>query len=126
MRLVLLTAVCLLTASSLVEIANNAPTSLTFVNKDIVGGTVKSVSTRNFTQSLTASLLSKLELQFNILAIGINLKSLLSGLLTATLSAATPAIDDLLYTVLSTLGVRVGEADVRVSGASCGRSVLVQ
>ncbi len=114
------------TGSSLLEIANSSSTDLTFMSKDIADGAVKSVSTRNVTQSLAASLLGKLELQFNILAIGINLKSLLSGALTTTLSAATPAIDDLLHTVLSTLGLRVGEADVRVSGASCGRSVLVQ
>jgi uncharacterized membrane protein len=43
-----------------------------------------------------------------------------------SLAAVTPALDKLLYNLLSLLGVSLGQADVRVTGATCGRSVLVQ
>jgi uncharacterized membrane protein len=42
------------------------------------------------------------------------------------LNGVTAPVDALVYNVLAALGVRVGEADVRVVGATCGRSVLVQ
>ncbi|TIX95545.1 MAG: hypothetical protein E5V22_35030, partial [Mesorhizobium sp.] len=44
----------------------------------------------------------------------------------ALLNGVTAPVDELVYNVLAALGVHVGEADVRVMGATCGRSVLVQ
>ncbi|MEO9614957.1 MAG: hypothetical protein ABJG86_01225 [Nitratireductor sp.] len=52
------------------------------------------------------------------------------GAVTSTLGSilgtVTPAIDNLLADLLGVLGVRLGEADVKVSGVRCARSVLVQ
>ena len=45
---------------------------------------------------------------------------------SATLGAVTPTVDELLYNLLLVVGVRVGEADVRVTGVECRRPVLVQ
>ncbi|WP_206075320.1 pilus assembly protein TadG-related protein [Mesorhizobium tamadayense] len=45
---------------------------------------------------------------------------------TTLLNSVTAPVDGLVYNVLAALGVHVGEADVRVTGATCGRSVLVQ
>lgn len=42
------------------------------------------------------------------------------------LSGVTAPVDDLLYNVLSALGDGVGQAEMRITGATCGRSVLVQ
>lgn len=42
------------------------------------------------------------------------------------LASTTAPVDDLVYNVLAALVVYVGEADIRVTGATCGRSVLVQ
>ena len=111
---------------SLVEISNMTPTSLVFDSRDISGKAIKTVSTRNLTQSLTASLVGNLDLDIKVLSLGIGLPALVKSSLTTTLTAVTPAIDTLLASVLSMLGVRVGEADVRVTGASCGRAALVQ
>lgn len=113
------------TGQALVEVSNTSFTTLTFEKQEIADGAVKSVSTRNLAQSLSQSLLGNLQLNISVagLALGTaGLQSTLAGILGTT----TPAIDNLLYSVLTALGVRIGEADVRVTGGICGRSVLVQ
>ncbi|MER8462143.1 hypothetical protein [Mesorhizobium sp. M1396] len=115
--------------SAATAITNNNPTTLTFDATDIANKTIKTVSTRNITQSLTTSLVSNLSLSVNALGLGIDLTALLGAVkpaAVAVLNGVTAPVDDLLYNVLSALGVGVGEADVRVTGATCGRSVLVQ
>lgn len=108
------------------EVANVLPTDLVFTARDIAGAEAKTVSTRDFTQSLVASLLGELELDIKVAGLGIGLPATVKTTLVTALKAATPAIDKLLDSLLTTLGVHVGEADVRVYGATCKRSVLVQ
>ncbi|MER8750725.1 hypothetical protein NKH57_15800 [Mesorhizobium sp. M1050] len=115
--------------SAATAITNNNPTTLTFDAADIANKTIKTVSTRNITQSLATSLVSNLSLSVNALGLGIDLTALTGAVKPAVVTAlngVTAPVDDLLYNVLSALGVGVGEADVRVTGATCGRSVLVQ
>ena len=115
--------------SAATAITNNSPTTLTFNATDIANKTVKTVSTRNISQSLTTSLVNNLSLSVNALGLGIDLTALLGTVkpaVVALLNGVTAPVDDLLYNVLSALGVGVGQADVRVTGATCGRSVLVQ
>ncbi|MEI9411192.1 hypothetical protein [Mesorhizobium salmacidum] len=110
-------------------ITNNNPQTLTFNATDIASKTVKTVSTRNITQSLTTSLVNNLSLSVNLLGLGIDVTTLLGTVkpaVVALLNTVTAPVDDLLYNVLSALGVGVGQADVRVTGATCGRAVLVQ
>jgi uncharacterized membrane protein len=111
------------TGSAHVEMGNLYPTTLAFTKKEIDDRVVKSVSSRNLTQSLTQSLLNDLELKVN------GVKILSDDPLTSTISGilggVTAPLDGLIYNLLSAIGVRVGEADVRVNGVSCGRSVLV-
>jgi len=102
---------------------------LTFSATDIANKTVKTVSTRNISQSLTTSLVNNLSLSVGVLGLGIDLTALLGTVKPAVvtlLNGVTAPVDDLLYNVLSALGVGVGQADVRVTGATCGRAVLVQ
>ncbi|MBZ9795717.1 TadG family pilus assembly protein [Mesorhizobium sp. ES1-4] len=115
--------------SAAMAITNNSPQTLTFNATDIANKTVKTVSTRNISQSLTTSLVDDLSLSANLLGLGINATTLLRTVkpaVVALLNTVTAPVDDLLYNVLSALGVGVGEADVRVTGATCGRAVLVQ
>lgn len=114
------------TGQAFVEMANASYTTLNFNRQDIADRTIKTVSTRNFTQSLTQSLLGNLHLQVSVAGLGLGLPSNLTGTVGNILGAATPAVDTLLYSVLSALGVRLGEADIRLHGATCSRSVLVQ
>ena len=93
---------------------------------DIRNQTIQTVSTRDFTSSLFASLLGGLQVNVNVAGLGIGVSSGLTGALNATLQTIAPTVDDLLYNLLGTLGIRLGQADVRVTGAVCGRAVLVQ
>lgn len=115
--------------SSALEITNNDPTTLTFNATEIANKTIKTVSTKNLTQSLTTSLVNNLSLSISALGLGLDVTALLGTVKPAVvtlLKGVTAPVDELVYNVLAAVGVHVGEADVRVVGATCGRSVLVQ
>lgn len=115
--------------SSSLAITNNDPTTLTFDSTDIANKTIKTAATKNLTQSLTTSLVSGLSLSVNALGLGLDVTALLGTVKPAVvtvLNGVTAPVDALVYNVLAAVGVHVGEADVRVVGATCGRSVLVQ
>lgn len=113
------------------EIAEMGYETLTFTATDIASGKIRQVSTHAIVGSLTASLFRGLGLEAKVELglLGIPLVTLppgTLGILANTLGAAAPAIDQLLDKVLSTLGLALGQADIRVHGATCGRAVLVQ
>lgn len=115
--------------SAAFAMTNMNSTDLVFNYSDITAKTIKTVSTQNLTQSLTTSLVSNLSLTANVLGLPINLSALLGTVkpaVVALLNSVTAPVDTLVYNVLAALGVSVGQADVRVTGATCGRSVLVQ
>lgn len=107
-------------------IANTADTRVAFNAREVADGAVKTVSTRNYAQSLTRTLLGNLSLRLEVVGLGLGVPSGLTGTVAGIVGAATPALDAVLHGVLAALGVRLGEADLRVHGASCGRPVLVQ
>jgi uncharacterized membrane protein len=112
-----------------VAITNTAPTTLIFDSADIAAAKTKTVSTRNPTQSLTASLVNDLSLSVNALGLGLDATALLGSVkpaVTALLASVTEPVDTLLINTLAALGIGIGQADVRVTGATCGRAVLVQ
>lgn len=115
-----------ISAQARAAIENPSPTRLEFTYQDIRNRTIKTASTKNLTSSLTRSLLGGLQLEASLLGLKIGVPSGVAGALGTTLGAVTAPVDSLLVNVLGLLGVRVGEADVRVEGATCGRSVLVQ
>jgi uncharacterized membrane protein len=127
-RLLILSLVAI-NGSASTAITNMQPTTLTFGNADITGKVYKTASTRNLTQSLTTSLLGDLTLSVDLLGLGLPVPGLLASVtpaLMAILNGATKPIDDLLSNLLTALGVQVGQAVVRVTGATCSRPVLVQ
>ncbi len=104
---------------------------LNFSAGDIDSGKVRQVSTRTIATSLVDSLFSSLSLEISV-GLGLlnipllTLPSNTTALLGTTIRAASPAVDALLGEVLKMLGLSLGQADVRVHGATCGRAVLVQ
>ncbi|WP_245511266.1 MULTISPECIES: TadG family pilus assembly protein [unclassified Mesorhizobium] len=115
--------------SSAFSVTNMAPTNLTFNATEIAAKTMKTVSTKNLTQSLSTSLDNNLSLSVKALGAGLDVTALLGTVKPAVVTAlngVTAPVDSLVYNVLGALGVHVGEADVRVTGGTCGRSVLVQ
>jgi len=114
------------TGHAKVEMTNMAASTLTFDRDDIDNRVVKTASTHDLTRSLTQSLLGNLRLTVQIGGLGLGIPGELSKTVSGLLGEVTPAVDSVLASVLAALGIRVGEADVQVHGASCGRSVLVQ
>jgi uncharacterized membrane protein len=115
--------------SSAFSVTNMAPTNLTFNATEIAAKTIKTVSTKNLTQSLTTSLVNNLSLSVKAVGLGLDVTALLGTVKPAVVTAlngVTAPVDSLVYNVLGALGVHVGEADIRVTGGTCGRSVLVQ
>ncbi|MBZ9888612.1 hypothetical protein LB559_11720 [Mesorhizobium sp. BR1-1-3] len=112
------------------DITNVSPTNLVFNKTEIAAKTIKTTPTRDITQTLTTSLVDKLSLSVNALGIlGLDVTALLGTVkpaVTTLLKTVTAPVDTLLYSLLDTLGVHLGVADVRVTGATCGRAVLVQ
>jgi uncharacterized membrane protein len=113
------------------EIGSIVPKRLNFTMADIDAGKVRQVSTGTVATSLTQSLFSSLSLEIKV-GLGVlnipllTLPSNTTALLGATIGAAAPAIDELLAELLKLLGLSIGQADIRVHGASCGTGVLVQ
>lgn len=103
---------------------NTTPTNVVFNYSDITAHTKKTVTTTNFTSSLVGSLLGNLNLNVNVIGLGIPIPGL-GALVAGILSAATGSLDQLLAGVLSSLGVGLGQADVWVNGIRCDGAVLV-
>ena len=109
-----------------VRIGNMNSTPLTFSASDIANAAVKSASTTGIVGSLTQSLANDLDLTVKIVGIDLGLSALVRTAVTVALSGAAPVLDAVVANLLQVLGVRLGEADVRVHGLVCQRPVLVQ
>jgi uncharacterized membrane protein len=103
---------------------NTTPTNVSFSYADIQAQTKKTVTTTNFTSSLTGSLLGNLSLTINVGPLGLPIPGL-GGTVTGIIGGATSSVDQLLASVLQTLGVGIGQADVWVTGVRCDGAVLV-
>ena len=106
--------------SASTSVTNTSTTNLVFSQTDINNGTIKRASTRNMTETLVSSLLSGLSVTVAPLGLAVTVDPLVKTILTGV---AVP-LDQVLYSLLTTLGIRLGEVDVRVHGVSCRSSVL--
>jgi uncharacterized membrane protein len=104
--------------------ANTSPTNVNFTYADIQAQTRKTVNTTSFTSSLTSSLLGDLSLGIQVGPLALPIPGL-GPQVVSIISGATGSIDLLLNTVLQTLGVGLGQADVWVAGIRCDGAVLV-
>ncbi len=105
---------------------NMSVSKLSFASSEIASGKVKSISTKDTLTSLTTSLLGNLDLRIELLSLPLVLPKAVLASLADTLKIATEPLDTVLYNTLLLVGVRIGEADVRVTGATCRNPVLVQ
>lgn len=113
-------------ATAHTEAKNQTPQRLTFTAADVAAKTVKSVSTKDLLTSATQSLLKELKATISLPILTLTTDSIVTAALAQTLGAVTPAIDTLLYNLLLLVGVKIGEADIRVTGAQCQQPALVQ
>lgn len=113
-------------AKARATVDNMNETRLSFGYDDIEAGRIKSTSTTDILESLMTSLGRDLELDIQVGGLNLGLGALARPALILTLGRALGALDDVVASLLETLGVTVGEADIRVNGVRCDRSVLVQ
>lgn len=102
-----------------VAVTNTSAQSLSFSQAEIDAGTIKRVSTQNIVETLVTSLLSNLSLEISQLG-----PISIAPVITNLLAGVAAPLDEVIYSLLTTLGLRLGEVDVRVNGVYCGGSVL--
>jgi uncharacterized membrane protein len=107
-----------------IEATNTADTQLDFTQADVEGRVIKRVGTTEFVETLVSSLLRNLTLQVQLGGLGIGLPGTVSQAVVSALTPVAAPLDQVLYALLSSLGVHLGEADVRVYGIRCGNAVL--
>jgi len=100
---------------------------VSFSDSEIAAGTLKTVKTTDLMQSLFSSLLSSLDPQVKLSLLGLGLglgpvKSAVNG----TLSAVASPLDGVVNSLTGTLGLGLGEADVRVNAVRCNAVALVR
>lgn len=118
-----------ITGSAHVNVGNMSPQNLVFNATEIANRTPKTAVTHDYTQSLVSSLVGNLSLNVTLLGLPDLLglvTNQLKALVRTLLLPVTPALDSLVFTVLTTLGIQLGEADVTVHGVRCNNAVVVQ
>ncbi|TFW11937.1 hypothetical protein EGY25_07705 [Brevundimonas intermedia] len=113
-----------ITGKADVEAADAGFKPLRFDDADIEAQRIKTVASRSFASGLVSSLLGRLDLDVNVVGLGLGLGDLTKAL-SRLLEPLGPVLEGVLNPVLDVLGLRLGEADVAVHGLSCpseGRS----
>jgi len=124
----LLDVLGLLKASAIadVNVTNLDKSRLTFQPSDIAAKAVKNVSTRDTLTSTVQSLLGNTDIDVQLLTLTLGTPKAVTAAVSQTLTGVTKPLDELVYNTLSMLGIKIGEADIRVTDARCQQSVLVQ
>ncbi|KDA00588.1 hypothetical protein HPO_01125 [Hyphomonas polymorpha PS728] len=109
-----------------VRVGNERSTDLSFSRADIDANRSQTATTRDFTSSLLGSALRELDVRIDAGPLSLATPSLVQAALAATLTPVLEPVDSVVFNLLATLGVHLGEADVRVHGVTCQAPVLVQ
>ena len=112
------------TAAAKVKIGGTSWRTVTFSKADIEARTVKTVSTTDAVGTLVATLLGDTEINVTLAGLGLGTGGLTNAL-ASTLSVAGAPLDLLVNQLTELLGLKLGQADVRVEGVRCGAAILV-
>lgn len=107
-----------------IELGGTHPHMVRFTMDDIARRRTKTVVTDDIARSIASSLARKVDLDLEILGLGLGADALL-GVVGNALGLVAPAVDGLLYETTQVLGIRLGAADVRVDMARCGVPKIV-
>lgn len=118
-----------LTGKAEVEIADTSFHSVRFTTADIASRRIRTVTSSSLATGLITTLLQRLDVSVQALGLGMGLSGLAQAL-GVLLAPLGPVLDGAINPVLDMLGLRLGQADVRVHGVSCPdedrrRAVLV-
>ncbi len=101
-----------------------AEKTVDFSREEIESGQVKTVESTGLVAGAAASLADRLDLDVNILGLGLNFGGL-TDLVGETATLAAPLLDGVLADLTGVLGIHLGEADARVNALRCGKARLV-
>jgi uncharacterized membrane protein len=107
-----------------VTISNTSETPISFSYAEIQRAEKKTTSTQNFVASLLSRLVGDLELRVELLGLGLPIPGL-DGAVSGVIAGAAVPLDQVLTSLLNTLGIGLGQADSWVSGVRCGGAVLI-
>jgi len=117
-----------LTGKADIEAADTGFTAVRFNDAEITAQTLKTVTSRSLAQGIIVSLLQRMEVDVHIIGLGLGLGGIVQALGTL-LTPLGPVLDGVVNPVLDLLGLKFGQADVTVHGATCPgdevRAVLV-
>ncbi len=108
-----------LTAKGDVEVADTRFQTVRFSAADIADQRVRTATAANLPSGLIASLFGRLDVDVQALGLGLGLGGLTSAL-GSLLAPIGPVLDGLVHPILDMVGLKLGQADVRVHGVTCG------
>ena len=110
-------------AKAVVEVGNVTSTELEFDQPDVDDRVIKRANSNQMAQSIVSSLVE--QTSFDISALGIiNLSLFTPDVIRAVLVPVASTLDGVVSEILDTVGISLGEVDVRVHGIRCGGSNL--
>lgn len=118
-----------LTGKADVEIADTGFRATRFSAADISVQKVKTVTSNSLATGLIATLIQRLDVTVHVLGLGVGLGGIVQAL-GALLAPLGPVLDGAINPLLDLLGLKLGQADVRVHAVTCpdadrSRPVLV-
>lgn len=115
-----------ITAKAEIEAADQSFTNVRFSDADITSQKLRSVQARGLVNGVVVSLLRHMQADVKVTGLGLGLGGLVQAL-GVLLTPLGPVLDAAINPILDILGLKFGEADIRVHGATCGnpRPVLV-
>ncbi len=114
------------TGKASASLGGQAWQTVRFRQDEVRGRVVKTVSTNDLAQATVSTLLGNLKLDANILGLNLGLgESALTGAVGALLTPLARPLDDVLNSLTGLVGVRLGQADVRMNGLHCRDAALV-
>jgi uncharacterized membrane protein len=118
-----------LTGKADVEIADTGFRAVRFNAADIADQRIKTVTANGLATGLITTLIQRMDVAVHVLGLGIGLGGLVQAL-GVLLTPLGPVLDAAINPLLDLLGLRLGQADVRVHGVTCpdaerSRAVLV-
>lgn len=118
-----------LTGKADVEIADTRFHSARFTASDIAAQRIRTVTSNGLATGMITTLIQRLDVTVHVLGLGIGLGGIVQAL-GVLLAPLGPVLDSAINPLLDLLGLKLGQADVRVQGVSCpdahpSRPVLV-
>ncbi len=112
------------TGQAQIQLGGVTPQQVSFNSSQIAAQAIQTVSTTDLVSGIATSLISKANIQANVLGLGISVTPVTAAVGSA-LNSVAPALDSLLNSTTGLLGLGLGQADVRIDGVRCGAPVIV-